>query len=285
MDTLTIDAYAKVNLGLDVVRRLGSGYHEVRMIMQTVGVYDTLILKKEKSGITLSTDSVAVPTDKNNLVYMAADMLMDLYGIKEGVSIHLEKRIPIAAGLAGGSTDAAAVLKGMNILFSLGLTQEKLMKIGVRLGADIPYCIMGGTALAEGIGEKLIRLPDMPPCFILVAKPYISVSTKYVFENLDLDIITRHPDIDGMAAAIREGSLTNILPYMENVLENVTAVKYPVIKKLKELMEENGAGKALMSGSGPTVFGIYDRKEIAEAAKEKLMVSGLAEQIFVTTFL
>ena len=285
MDTLTIDAYAKVNLGLDVVRRLGSGYHEVRMIMQTVGVYDTLILKKEKSGITLSTDSVAVPTDKNNLVYMAADMLMDLYGIKEGVSIHLEKRIPIAAGLAGGSTDAAAVLKGMNILFSLGLTQEKLMKIGVRLGADIPYCIMGGTALAEGIGEKLIRLPDMPPCFILVAKPDISVSTKYVFENLDLDIITRHPDIDGMAAAIREGSLTNILPYMENVLENVTAVKYPVIKKLKELMEENGAGKALMSGSGPTVFGIYDRKEIAEAAKEKLMVSGLAEQIFVTTFL
>ncbi len=284
MDTLSIDAYAKVNLGLDVVRRLQNGYHEVRMIMQTVDIYDTLTLKKEISGITLSTDSQAVPADESNLVYKAADMLMDIYGIKEGVSIRLEKRIPVAAGMAGGSTDAAAVLKGMNTLFSLGLSSEELMEIGVRLGADIPYCIMGGTALAEGIGEKLIRLPDMPACFVLLARPDISISTKDVFENLNLTTINRHPDIDGMTAAIEEGRLDKIMPFMENVLEHVTAVKYPIINKLKDFMEENGAGKALMSGSGPTVFGIYERKEDAEAAREKLMVSGLAEQVFVTTF-
>ncbi len=284
MDILKIDAYAKVNLGLDVVRRLENGYHEVKMVMQTVGIYDTLTLKKEVSGIKITTDSGEIPANEDNLVYKAAKLLADNYGVNEGVSIHLEKRIPVAAGMAGGSTDAAAVLKGMNDLFSLGLTEEQLKAEGVKLGADIPYCIMGGTALAEGIGEKLTKLPDAPDAFLLVAKPDINVSTKYVYENLQLDKIERHPDIDGMVDAIKAGNLQGVIDRMDNVLQTVTEEKYTVIGELKRFMEENGARKALMSGSGPTVFGIYDDKEKAEAAKAKLANRNLAKQIFVTTF-
>ncbi len=284
MDTLEIKAYAKINLGLDVVRRLANGYHEVKMIMQTVGIYDTLTLQKTKPGIKVTTDSGEVPADESNLVYKAARLLTDTCQIKEGIAIHLEKRIPVAAGMAGGSTDAAAVLKGMNTLFSLGLSEEELKMLGVKLGADIPYCIMGGTALAEGIGERLEKLPPAPACFLLIAKPDINVSTKYVYENLKLSEIKKHPDIDGMKEAVKTGSLQGITSRMENVLESVTEEKYPVIKKLKLYMEENGALKALMSGSGPTVFGIYEREEDALAAKEKLIGSGLAKQLFVTTF-
>lgn len=284
MDTLEIKAYAKINLGLDVVRRLANGYHEVKMIMQTVGIYDTLTLQKTKPGIKVTTDSGEVPADESNLVYKAARLLTDTCQIKEGIAIHLEKRIPVAAGMAGGSTDAAAVLKGMNTLFSMGLSEEELKMLGVKLGADIPYCIMGGTALAEGIGERLEKLPPAPACFLLIAKPDINVSTKYVYENLKLSEIKKHPDIDGMKEAVKTGSLQGITSRMENVLESVTEEKYPVIKKLKLYMEENGALKALMSGSGPTVFGIYEREEDALAAKEKLTGSGLAKQLFVTTF-
>lgn len=284
METLKIDAYAKVNLGLDVVRRLENGYHEVKMVMQTVGICDTLTLKKEAEGIKITTDSGEVPANEDNLVYRAAKLLKDNCGIAEGVSIHLEKRIPVAAGMAGGSTDAAAVLKGMNTLFALGLSEEQLKKEGVKLGADIPYCIMGGTALAEGIGEKLTRLPKAPDCFLLVAKPDINVSTKYVYENLKLDKLEKHPDIDGMVEAIKAGDLAGVIARMDNVLQTVTEKKYTVIGELKRFMEENGAMKALMSGSGPTVFGIYDDKEKAEEAKTKLEKMKLAKQIFVTTF-
>lgn len=284
MSVLKIDAYAKVNLGLDVVRRLENGYHEVKMVMQTVGICDTLTLKKEKAGIKITTDSGEIPANEDNLVYKAAKLLMDNYGVTEGVSIHLEKRIPVAAGMAGGSTDAAAVLKGMNTLFSLGLSEEQLKKEGVKLGADIPYCIMGGTALAEGIGEKLTKLPDAPDVFLLVAKPDINVSTKYVYENLKLDTIQQHPDIDGMVDAIEAGNLQGVIDRMDNVLQTVTEEKYNVIGELKRFMEENGALKALMSGSGPTVFGIYDDKEKAESAKANPGLQNLAKQIFVTTF-
>jgi len=284
MDSLKIDAYAKVNLGLDVVRRLENGYHEVKMVMQTVGICDTLTLKKETDGIKITTDSGEIPANEDNLVYKAAKLLRDKYDIGEGVSIHLEKRIPVAAGMAGGSTDAAAVLKGMNTLFALGLSEEELKQEGVKLGADVPYCIMGGTALAEGIGEKLTRLPDTPDAFLLVAKPDINVSTKYVYENLQLDKIENHPDIDGMVEAIQAGSQQGVIDRMDNVLQTVTEEKYTVIGDLKRFMEENGALKALMSGSGPTVFGIYDDRQKAEAAGEKLKPLNLAKQIFVTTF-
>lgn len=284
METLKINAYAKVNLGLDVVRRMENGYHEVKMVMQTVGICDILTLTKREQGIVVTTDNGEVPGDEHNLIYKAARLLAEHCRLTEGVAIHLEKRIPIAAGMAGGSADAAATLKGMNELFGLGLSGEELQKLGVKLGADIPYCILGGTALAEGIGEKLTILPHAPECFLLVAKPDINVSTKYVYENLKLSEIDRHPDIDGMVAAIRAGSLTGIVERMENVLESVTEKQYPVITALKQFMEENGALKALMSGSGPTVFGIYGEEEKALAAKEALDRMHLAKQVFVTTF-
>lgn len=284
MNTLKLEAYAKVNLGLDVVRRLENGYHEVKMVMQTVGIGDTLTLTKQAQGITVTTDSGEIPADENNLVYKVAKLLIETYAIEEGIHIHLEKRIPVAAGMAGGSTDAAAVFKGMNTLFALELSTEELQKMAVKLGADIPYCIIGGTALAEGIGEKLTILPDAPDAFLLVAKPDINVSTKYVYENLNLPGLKRHPDIDGMVEAIRDGDLEGIIDRMDNVLQSVTETKYPIISQLKHFMEENGARKALMSGSGPTVFGIFGNEADAVAAAEKLAEKNMVKQLFVTTF-
>ncbi len=284
MESIELAAYAKINLGLDVVRRLENGYHEVKMVMQTIGLHDTLRLEKTKEGIALFVDSSEAPADENNLAYKAARLLKEHCGVAEGISIHLQKRIPVAAGMAGGSTDAAAVLKGMNRLFSLGLSEEELCGIGVRLGADVPYCIMGGTALAEGIGEKLTVLPDAPDSVVLVAKPPVSVSTKYVYETLRLSEIEKHPDIDGMVRAVREGSLAGIVSRMENVLESVTEKEYSVITRIKHFMEENGAKKALMSGSGPTVFGIYEDRADAEKAAEKLLVRESCVQAAVTAF-
>ncbi len=284
MESIELAAYAKINLGLDVVRRLENGYHEVKMVMQTIGLHDTLRLEKTKEGIALFVDSSEAPADENNLAYKAARLLKEHCGVTEGISIHLQKRIPVAAGMAGGSTDAAAVLKGMNRLFSLGLSEEELCGIGVRLGADVPYCIMGGTALAEGIGEKLTVLPDAPDSVVLVAKPPVSVSTKYVYEKLRLSEIEKHPDIDGMVRAVRKGSLAGIVSRMENVLESVTEKEYSVITGIKHFMEENGAKKALMSGSGPTVFGIYEDRADAEKAAEKLLVRESCVQAAVTAF-
>lgn len=295
-DTLELKAYAKINLGLDVLGRRPDGYHEVRMIMQTVGIYDTLVLKKTERDIAFhvtmagegnspSADAGEVPNNEDNLGYKAAKLLMETYGIAEGVDIFLTKRIPVAAGMAGGSTDAAAVLKGMNLLFELGLSEETLQELGLKLGADVPYCIQGGTALAEGIGEKLTGLADAPDCFLLVAKPDISVSTKYVYENLKPDALECRPDIYGMMDAIEKGSLEGVLSCMENVLQSVTEVKYPVISKLKQQMEAEGAVKAMMSGSGPTVFGIFKEKEIAKTAYKAILESELAKQVFLTGFI
>ena len=284
MDKCVRKAYAKINLGLDVVGCLENGYHEVRMIMQTVRICDVLTLKKAEAGITVTTDHGELPTDENNLIYKAAKLMSDKYDIKEGVQIHLEKHIPIAAGMAGGSTDAAATFLGMNELFACGADEEALRELGVKVGADVPYCIMGGTALAEGIGEKLTRLPSPPQCFLLVAKPDINVSTKYVYEHLDAEGVIKHPDIDGMIQAITNQDLQGIVDRLENVLENVTVKKYPVIQKIKDIMIQMGAEGSLMSGSGPTVFGIYTKEEKAKAAYRELEVRGLAKQLFITGF-
>ena len=273
MNEYRIKAYAKINLGLDVVRRLENGYHEVKMVMQTVGIYDVLEFQRTEGGIVITTDSGELPTDE-----------METYHIGEGVKIHLEKHIPIAAGMAGGSTDAAATLKGMNRLFDLGCTLKDLMELGVKIGADVPYCVMGGTALAEGIGEKLTPLAPAPDCYVLVAKPDINVSTKYVYEHLDAQEIVKHPDIDGMVEAIAEESLQGILDRMENVLETVTVSAYPVIQTIKDRMKELGAINSLMSGSGPTVFGIFVEKDMARRAYDKLEEEQLAKQIFLTEF-
>lgn len=281
--TISRKAYAKINLGLDVVRRREDGYHEVKMIMQTVDLYDVLeFTKVEEPGITVRTDKEELPGDESNLVYQAARLVTDAYSIPQGISIFLKKNIPMAAGMAGGSTDAAAVFHGMNELFGLGMTEEEMCKLAVKIGADVPYCVQGGTALSEGIGEILTKLEDAPDMVLLIAKPDIDVSTKYVYEHLHANELKRHPDIDGMRDAVEAGDLGGIVKRMENVLETVTVKKYSVIEEIKEFMKANGALNALMSGSGPTVFGIYGTKEEAAEAFEALKKTTMAKQIFVT---
>ncbi len=279
-DMLSRKAYAKINLGLDVIRRREDGYHEVKMIMQTVSLYDVLTFEKAAAGITVTTDKDELPGDENNLVYKAAKLLTETYRVKEGVRIELRKNIPMAAGMAGGSTDAAAVFHGMNELFGLGMTEQEMCGLAVKIGADVPYCIQGGTALAEGIGEILTKLPDLPDCPLLIAKPDIEVSTKYVYENLHAEELRRHPDMDGMRKAAENGDLAGITKRMENVLETVTIEKYPVIREIKDFMKGNGARNALMSGSGPTVFGVYEAEEKAEVARKLLEREGLAKRVF-----
>ena len=231
----------------------------------------------------MTTNLSFLPTNENHLVYKAAKLLMDEFQIRDGIDVKLHKYIPVAAGMAGGSTDAAAVLYGMNRMFELGLSKEELMQRGVKIGADVPYCIMRGTALAEGIGEQLTALPPMVKCPILIAKPQISVSTKFVYENLKLDENTVHPDIDRLVEDIRRKDLAAITSDMGNVLETVTIPNYPVIAEIKEHMMEHGAAGAMMSGSGPTVFGLFDDKEKAVAAYEAMQASGLAKQVYLTS--
>ena len=284
MKDISVKALAKINLGLDVVRRREDGYHEVRMIMQTIHLFDRLEISKNTSGqITMETNLAFLPTNENNLVYKAAKLLTDEFGIKDGVHVWLHKHIPVAAGMAGGSTDAAAVLYGMNRIFDLGLSKEELMERGVKIGADVPYCVMRGTALAEGIGEKLTKLPPMVKCPVLIAKPQINVSTKFVYENLKLDADTEHPDIDRLVADIREKNLTKIAADMGYVLETVTIPAYPVIADIKENMLQNGAVNAMMSGRGPTVFGLFEKEADAVQAYEAMKRSGLAKQIYLTS--
>lgn len=287
---LGLKAYGKINLGLDVVRKREDGYHEVRMIMQTVRLYDNVDLERsEEAGIRLSTNLYYLPDNENNLGYKAAKLLMDEFGVKEGVNIRIRKFIPVAAGMAGGSTDAAAVLFGINKMFHLGLSMEALMERGVKLGADVPYCVMRGTALSEGIGEILTPLSPMPQCQVLIAKPAISVSTKFVYENLKLSELgaAAHPDIDGMQAAIAERDFYGVSRRLGNILETVTIPTYPVIQEIKDKMLELGAVNALMSGSGPTVFGLFVNPLAAQTAYEEMRYGSgrrLAKQVYLTGF-
>ena len=281
---ISLKALAKINLGLDVVRRREDGYHEVRMIMQTIHLYDRLDIQRTKEpGIQIQTNLSFLPVNENNLIYKAAKLLMDEFSITDGVSVKLDKRIPVAAGMAGGSTDAAAMLIGVNRLFSLGLTKRELMERGVQIGADVPYCIMRGTALAEGIGEALSPLPPMVKCPVLIAKPSISVSTKFVYQNLKLDDTTIHPDIDRLIDDIKAKNLHDIAAHMGNVLETVTIPNYPVIDEIKKHMLSNGAVGAMMSGSGPTVFGLFDDEDTAKKAYKAMRSSHLARQVYLTS--
>lgn len=283
---VTVKGYAKINLGLDVIGKLENGYHLLRSVMQQIDLYDTVELSRLSEAvviknalpaavtdngmrITLTSNSDEVPLDQNNLAYKAAKLLMEHDGIGEGVHIHIIKRIPVAAGLAGGSTDAAAVFMGMNELFGLGHSKDELQELGVKLGADVPFCIMGGTALAEGIGEKLTPIQAMPEMHIVIAKPSIGVSTKYVYENLLLEQVT-HPDTEKILAAMQHKDLAEMTGLLGNVLESVTIEKYPLIRELKDAMLETGAVGSLMSGSGPTVFGIFDTMEKAAEAEKRM---------------
>ena len=281
---MRLRALAKINLGLDVLCRREDGYHELRMIMQTINMYDQLDMEiSEERGIHITSNLPFIPTNENNLVYKAAKLLMDEFQVEQGLNVDLQKFIPVAAGMAGGSSDAAAAMIGVNRLFGLGLSVKELMKGGVKVGADVPYCLLRGTALAEGIGEKLRPLPPCPDCYVLIGKPGISVSTKFVYENLRANELKEHPPIDRMLEALQWHNLYKIADYMGNVLETVTIPKYPVIEEIKNHMKEHGALNAMMSGSGPTVFGLFDDKETAERACEELRASRLAKTVFLTT--
>lgn len=272
MESFFINAPAKINIGLDVLGRREDGYHEVRMIMQSIRLFDRLTLTKSATpGVRLKTNLPFLPINKDNLVVQSANMLFQEFAPDAGVDIVLEKRIPVAAGMAGGSTDAASCMLAINELFDLGLTKRSLMKRAVHIGADVPYCIMKGTALSEGIGEKLSTIPKTPDCYILICKPGIHVSTKSVYSHLVLDENTEHPDIDRMILAMKKRDIYDLSQHIGNILETVTIPAHPEIATIKECMMQNGALGSLMSGSGPTVFGIYDDKDKAIAAKKKCL--------------
>ncbi len=282
MREIKLKARAKINLGLDVVRKREDGYHEVRMIMQMINLYDKITMRRiTESEIRVTTNLPYLPVNEDNLVYRAAKLLMDEFQVTEGVEIELQKYIPVAAGMAGGSSDAAAVMVGINRIFHLGLTKKQLMERGVKIGADVPFCIMRGTALAEGIGEVLTPLPAMPHCSLVIAKPKIHVSTKFVYGNLKANELKEHPDINGQVQALREGSLEQLVAKMGNVLETVTIPAYPVIDEIKKTMLKNDAMGAMMSGSGPTVFGVFEREERAQEVCRLLKKEGAAKQVYL----
>ncbi len=283
MDKLELKALGKVNLGLDILGKKENGYHEVRMVMQTVYLYDRVILERNRTpGITIETNLKFLPVNENNIAYKAADLIRKEFGISEGIKIILDKHIPVAAGMAGGSANAAAVLFGMNRMYGLGLSEEELKIRGVGLGADVPYCIMRGTVLAEGIGEKLTPLPPIPKCYVLIAKPPLSASTETVYEKYDALEEINHPDIDGIIRGLVRADIRQAAASMGNVLEQVMLKEYPIIGRIKQTMLDFGAMGALMSGSGPTVFGLFDSRSAAKAAAKKIKSRGLTKQAYVT---
>lgn len=283
MEQIVLKARAKINLGLDVCGLRQDGYHEVSMVMQTIGIYDKLIIKRvPRSGITIESNAGFLPVNENNLIYKAAHLLMEEFDIREGLYVYLNKFIPVAAGLAGGSADAAVTLVGVNRIFGLGLSVKELMKRAGNIGADVPYCIMRGTALAQGIGERLTRLKSMPKCPVIVAKPPVNVSTRLVYEKFDRIGQVHHPDIRGICDAIEEGDLRGIAALMGNVLEEVTVPLVPQIEQIKCFMKERGALNAMMSGSGPSVFGLFENDDAARVCYDALKASGLARNVYIT---
>jgi len=283
MNILELRALGKINLGLDVLGVREDGYHDVRMVMQTVYLYDDVIIRRKTGpGIEVESNLYYLPVDENNIAYKAAKLLTDEFDLTNGVFITLKKHIPVSAGMAGGSANAAAVLFGMNRMFRLGLGEEELMERGLKLGADVPYCIKRGTVLAEGIGEKLTPLPPLPKCQILIAKPGVSVSTKWVYDRIDAKKNLQHPDIDGIIAGLHHGDLQTVARSMGNVLEEVTIGAYPVIEEIKSRMKDAGALNAIMSGSGPTVFGIFADRTSAKEAYRRIKEQKLVKQVYLT---
>lgn len=284
MKKTTVYAYAKINLGLDIIRRKPNGYHEVSMIMQQIDLKDRLDiteLKQSGSKIEISSNNKKLPTDSSNIVYAAYKLLSKKYNIKASIGVYIEKNIPISAGLAGGSTDAAALIIGLNKLYDLKMSQGEMMKLALELGADVPFCILGGTALSQGIGEKLTPLKNFKDIPILLANPGISVSTQDTYNNLDLTNIKERPDIKQLISYIENKNTKSLAVEMKNVLETVTTVKHPEITKIKQDMINGGAMGSLMSGSGSTVFGIFDSVESRDRCRDKLRDS--VETVIATT--
>ena len=285
MKSIKLDAYGKINLGLDVLGKRDDGYHDLDMIMQSVDLCDKITITKNDSGeITVKSNTGKIPNDESNLAYKAAKLLVDEFNIEKGVEIEIEKNIPISGGMAGGSTDCASVLKGMNKLFKLKLSEQDLMDRGVKLGADVPFCIMGKTARAEGIGEILTPIPNKLKGYIVLAKPPISVSTGFVYGRIDEVEVKNKPDTEAMIEAIKENDLQALADSICNVLEEVTIPDYPIVQEIKDKMINKGALNAMMTGSGPTVFGLFDDETKATAAVDELKESRILEQLYLAKF-
>jgi 4-diphosphocytidyl-2-C-methyl-D-erythritol kinase len=268
-------------LTLDILSKRKDGYHEVEMVMQSVGLFDTVRMERQQTGISLQMDTKEILADESNLAWKAARLFLDVYKIQEGVFIEIEKRIPVAAGLAGGSADAAGVLIGMNRLFEKGLTAKDLCSLGEQIGSDVPFCIEGGTMLATGRGEILRRLPDLPPMFVVLAKPPVSVSTAWAYRNYDENGALYHPDTKAMLVALSEGHVDKVASCLANVLEEVTQKKYSIIDAYKRVLMKNGAMASLMSGSGPTVFALVKTKADADCAAAALTKNYPDAAVFV----
>ena len=289
-DRIEIEAHAKINLALDITGKRPDGYHEVRMIMQGIALCDRIrierIPRKEIVGreIILKNSLPYLPSGKGNLAYDAAALFREYAGTEDGVIVELEKHIPVAAGLAGGSADAAAVLQGMNELFETGYTAQELRELGLKLGADVPFCVMGGTALSEGIGEKLTRLPEAPRFHVVLVKPPVGLSTKEVYQRFDGAANPSHPDVDGMIHAIREKDFLGVAAKLGNVLEPVSRAMCPEITEIERQMKSFGSEGTLMSGSGPTVFGLFTDRGRANAAYMHFKIGRKSGQTFLTEF-
>ena len=281
MNSITLKSRAKINLSIDVLGKRQDGYHLVEMIMQTIDLYDLIeINEKDNDQITIKSTSDEIPLDCNNLVYKAANLIKKTFNINKGVEIHIKKNIPVAAGMAGGSSNAAAVLVGLNKLWNLNLSNQQLEKIGLKLGADVPFCINGGAVLASGIGEELTPIKGLTKdVCILVCKPDLFVSTKEVYECIDSKDIDKRPNNKFLIECLKNEDTRQLAENMFNVLEGVTMDKHPVIQQIKDIMTNNRALGAMMSGSGPTVFGLYENRE--DAVKCKAILENQFKQTFV----
>ncbi|MGG1550433.1 4-(cytidine 5'-diphospho)-2-C-methyl-D-erythritol kinase [Paenibacillus ferrarius] len=277
-------APAKINLSLDVLHKRTDGYHEVEMVMTMVDLADRIEMQElERDTIIISSQAGYIPLDEKNLAFQAARLIKDRYDVKNGVYIHLDKRIPVAAGLAGGSSDAAATLRGLNRLWNLGISMEELQVLGAELGSDVPFCVTGGTALATGRGEKLHPIASPPQCWVVLAKPPINVSTSEIYGKLNAKGIKQHPSTADVLAAIRDKQFDRLCGSLGNVLEEVTLELYPEVRHLKECMQRLGADGVLMSGSGPTVFGLVSKE--AKVARIYNGLRGFCKDVYAVRML
>lgn len=273
MKKIQIKSRAKINLSLDVIGKRPDGYHDVEMIMQQIDLFDIVTIEEtEGNEIIITSRCPFIPQDSNNIAYKAAALIKECFNITEGIHINIDKNIPVAAGLAGGSTNAAAVLLGLNDMWQLNLTLEELMELGAKIGADVPFCILGGAAYAEGIGEKLTPIEGLKNVWLVVAKPSISISTAEVYKQLDMTKLTDRPNSELLLEAVASGDLNVLAKNMCNVLETVSEIRFPVIKEIKNKFLEYNAIGSMMSGSGPTVFGLFKNYERAKSAYENLSI-------------
>lgn len=278
---MKVKAYGKINIALDVIGKRDDGYHLLKMIMQTVNIYDELELKKSAKGIKITSNKSFVPTDNRNLVYKAIELFCNTYSVEKAISVHIEKNIPVEAGMAGGSTDAAAALRAMRDLYKPEISDKELMELGVKIGADVPYCIKGGTALCEGIGEVIIELKPFKDKLLVVVKPNFGVSTIATYKGFKLSEVKQHPKVDELIEAMNRDDLKYVADNMMNLLELVTLKEHEEISRIKEFMCAEGALGSMMSGSGPTVFGFFDSEEKANKCAE--MLKDKYKEVFVTS--